>query len=184
VDTDRRILEAAAVVFDERGFHGASMDELGSRAGLSGPAIYRHFAGKDEILATLFNEAMDELLSATAAVHDEPQRDLVRLVRHHVQFAVMRRHLVSVYQHEERSLVDPWRRQFARRRQQYVARWESVVAACAPGASPTTVAAGTQAYLGMIFSIALWPPAAAATENLADTIVALILDGLAGLNRS
>src|SRR5882757_1378371 len=114
------ILDTAAVVFYEKGFHGVGVDELGKRAGLSGPTLYRHFSGKDEILAALFNEAMDELVSATAAVHEDPVADLERLIRHHCEFAVSRRHLVSVYQREDRSLVDPWRRLFDRRRRQYV----------------------------------------------------------------
>jgi AcrR family transcriptional regulator len=180
MDTARRILDAAAVVFDERGFHGAGMDELGARAGLSGPAIYRHFSGKDEILATLFDEAIDELLSATAIGHEDPVADLVRVIGHHVRFAVTRRHLVSVYQHEERSLVEPWKRQFVRRRQQYVVRWEAMIARCTPEVDARRIAVTTQAVLGLIFSIALWPAKLAATADLADVVVGLVLDGLPG----
>jgi AcrR family transcriptional regulator len=184
MSTERRILGAAAEVFHERGFHGAGMDEIGSRAGLSGPALYRHFSGKDEILATLFDEAIDELLSATAPVHDDPHRDLDRLIRHHVQFAVTRRHLVSVYQREDRSLVDPWKRQFSRRRDQYVARWETALTRCIPAADRGHVAAGTQSCLGLIFSIALWPTALSLLPNLGDLVVALVLEGVEGLGRS
>lgn len=181
MSTARRILDAAAAVFHERGYHGAGMDELGARAGLSGPAIYRHFSGKDEILATLFDEAIDELLSATATVHSDAVLDLVRVIRHHVQFAVSQRYLVSVYQHEERSLVQPWKRQFARRRQQYVSRWEAILSRCIPEAEPTRIAVGTQAILGSIFSIALWPPKLAGTDEIAELMVAMVLNGLPGL---
>ena len=72
VSRDRQILDTAAALFYEKGFHGVGVDEIGERVGISGPALYRHFSGKDEILATLFNEAMDELISATAVVYDEP----------------------------------------------------------------------------------------------------------------
>ncbi|MDT4914164.1 MAG: hypothetical protein QOC66_3292 [Pseudonocardiales bacterium] len=184
MSTDRRILDAAAAVFHERGFHGAGMDEIGARAGLTGPALYRHFSGKDEILATLFDEAIDELVSATAPVHDDPHRDLDRLIRHHVQYAVARWHLVSVYQREDRSLVDPWKRRFYRRRDQYVTRWESALARCIPNADARRVAAGTQGCLGLIFSIALWPPATAKLPNLGDLVVALVLEGIGGLDRA
>ncbi|HEY9523294.1 MAG TPA: TetR/AcrR family transcriptional regulator, partial [Thermopolyspora sp.] len=158
MDKDRKILDAAAVVFHEKGFHGAGVDELGKRAGLSGPALYRHFSGKDEILAALFNEAMDELVSATAVSHDDPFQDLDRLIRHHIGYTMSRRQLVDVFQCEERSLADPWKRHFAHRRRQYVARWETVVARCAPDADPEEIAAITQSILGLIFSIARWPP--------------------------
>jgi AcrR family transcriptional regulator len=176
------ILDAAAAVFYEKGFHGVGVDELGKRAGLSGPTLYRHFAGKDEILAALFNEAMDELVSATAMIHDDPRRDLERLIRHHVRYAVEQRQLVNVYQREDRSLVDPWKRLFAHRRRQYVARWEAVVARCVAGASQAEVAAVTQSCLGAIFSIAYWPPKTAKLPTLADLVVGFTIKGLSSLD--
>lgn len=153
-DRERLILATAADLFRDKGFHGASMDELGTRAGLSGPALYRHFAGKNEILAALFTEALDELVGATAALLPDPVADLRRLVRHHLDFTVGHRALVTVYQREDRALVDPWRTEFARRRRRYVERWEAAVARAAPEAQTTAVAAATQSCLATIFSLA------------------------------
>jgi AcrR family transcriptional regulator len=184
VDRDRKILDTAAAVFHEKGFHGVGVDELGTRAGLSGPALYRHFSGKDEILAALFNEALDQLLSATAPMYDDPDKDLERLVRHHVAFAVEHRHLVNVYQREDRSLVEPWKRLFDRRRRQYIAKWETAVARCYPKASKPEVAAGTQACLGVIFSIAYWPTTLAQTPTLADLVTSFAINGLSALHRN
>jgi AcrR family transcriptional regulator len=181
VDRERMILDAAATVFYEKGFHGVGVDELGTRAGMSGPTLYRYFSSKEEILAALFNEAMDELVSATAIVHDDPMADLARLIRHHVSYAVSQRQLVNVYQREDRSLTGPWKRHFNHRRKQYVTRWEAIVARCAPGATPDQVAALTQAVLGMIFSIADWPPQTAGIPGLAELIVGFTTQGLASI---
>jgi AcrR family transcriptional regulator len=175
------ILDAAATVFYEKGFHGVGVDELGKRAGLSGPTLYRYFSSKEEILAALFNEAMDELVSATAIVHEDPAADLARLIRHHVGYAVSQRQLVNVYQREDRSLTGPWRRHFNHRRKQYVARWEAIVGRCVPEAAPAQVAALTQSILGLIFSIAYWPPQTASAAGLADLIVVFSAQGLSGL---
>jgi AcrR family transcriptional regulator len=182
VDRERTILDTAAALFYEKGFHGVSVDELGRRAGLSGPTLYRYFSSKDEILAALFNEAMDELISASAIVHDDPVQDLGRLIRHHVGYAVSRRQLINVYQREDRSLVDPWRRHFSRRRTNYVTRWEAVVARCVPAASPAEVSAVTQSILGLIFSIAYWPPKTAGLPGLANLIVGFAREGLSSLD--
>ncbi|MEX1154949.1 TetR/AcrR family transcriptional regulator, partial [Parvibaculum sp.] len=46
----RRILEAALGLFSEEGFHGASMASLAKRAGIPVGTIYRHFAGKEELI--------------------------------------------------------------------------------------------------------------------------------------
>lgn len=179
---DRQILDAAAALFYEKGFHGVGVDEIGKQVGISGPALYRHFAGKDEILATLFNEAMDELISATAAVYDDPNRDLERLIRHHVDFSISHRHLVNVYQREDRSLVEPWRRHFDRRMRQYASRWEATLRRCFPDASDQHIAAGTQAALGLIHSVAYWPTKLVRGEgDLPDFLCRLVTEGLSTL---
>jgi AcrR family transcriptional regulator len=178
---DRQILDAAAALFYEKGFHGVGVDEIGERVGISGPALYRHFAGKDEILATLFNEAMDELISATAAVFDDPQRDLERLIRHHVGFSINNRHLVNVYQREDRSLVQPWRRHFDRRTRQYASRWEATLRRCFPDASDQHISAGTQAALGLIHSVAYWPAKLVRADDVPDFLCRLVTEGLSTL---
>lgn len=175
---DRAILDAAAVAFYEKGFHGVGVDELGTRAGLSGPSLYRHFSGKDEILATLLTEAMDELISATVPVYDDPARDLRRALEHHIEFAVRHRHLVNLYQREVRSLVDPWKRAFTRRRGQYTTRWESLFAHRFPGLDSANVAATTQACLGMIFSLSYWPARALKDVDMKPFLFELLTQGL------
>ena len=183
VDRHRRILDTAAELFYEKGFHGTSVDELGSRAGVSGPALYRQFAGKDEILAALLDEAMDILLSATDPVFEDPRADLERMIRHHVGFAVENRHLVNVNQREDRSLVAPFKRHFDHRRKQYVDGWESAIARFLPDATVAEVAVAAQACLGLIFSIAYWPGSAATFPSLEDRIVEITLAGFGVLGQ-
>jgi AcrR family transcriptional regulator len=156
-ERDLAILRAAGTAFHERGFHGVGMDELGSRAGLSGPSLYRHFSGKDEILATLLNRAMDDLMGATARPHGDARPDLRHAIDHHVRFALAQSHLVSVHQREVRNLVDPWAAAFARRMGDYTRAWERLVSDCRPDDSPERVAATTQASLALVFSVSGWP---------------------------
>ncbi|EWT07787.1 TetR family transcriptional regulator [Intrasporangium chromatireducens Q5-1] len=182
MDRDRQILETAAELFHEKGFHGASMDELGSRAGLSGPALYRHFAGKNEILAALFDLAMDELLDAAGTPDGtDPQEDLDRLIRHHVRFTIGNRHLVNVYYREGRSLVEPWRGRFGRRRERYVELWERHVARRYAQARAAEVSVATQACLGLIFSITTWPSGLLRGRSVEDLVVGLAISSLQAL---
>lgn len=181
MERDRRILDAAAALFFEKGFHGVGIDELGTRAGLSGPSIYRHFTSKNEILAALFDEALDELMAATAPVYDDPVADLRRMVRHHIDFALAKRPLVNVYQREERSLEDPWRRMFARRRRSYVARWETAVARLVPDATPAQVSVLSQSCLSSILSIAYWPQRLLSVRGLPDLVEEFVQRGIGTL---
>lgn len=51
-----RLLEAAANVFAERGFGGATMQEVGERAGVTKGGVYFHFRGKEELFFAVFDE--------------------------------------------------------------------------------------------------------------------------------
>ena len=52
-DRHAAILREAARLFAERGFSGVSLEDLGGAAGVSGPAVYRHFAGKQALLGAI-----------------------------------------------------------------------------------------------------------------------------------
>lgn len=45
-----QLLSAAALLFRRRGYHAVSVDTIGAAVGLSGPAVYRHFPGKQALL--------------------------------------------------------------------------------------------------------------------------------------
>ena len=64
-DPDRRekILAAAGEQFARRGYHAASLAEIGSAAGIVGSGVYRHFTSKSAILVALLEQVMDRLLA-------------------------------------------------------------------------------------------------------------------------
>src|SRR3954453_7701256 len=91
--TNRRdqILREAARLFAERGFHGVGVDEIGAAVGISGPGLYRHFAGKDPMLPELLVGISGRLLTAgkaRVAEAPDPVGALDALVRGHIDFAL------------------------------------------------------------------------------------------------
>lgn len=56
--TRRRLLDAAETVFAQRGFHGASVEEIAREAGATTGALYANFAGKEELFLVLFEDAL------------------------------------------------------------------------------------------------------------------------------
>lgn len=68
VATSRRqqIIEIAAPLFAERGFHGVSIYDLGAAMGTSGAALYKHFASKDALLGAMLVDISERLLSEEA----------------------------------------------------------------------------------------------------------------------
>jgi AcrR family transcriptional regulator len=53
------VLQAAVEVFNERGYDGASMEDLSRRLGIAKSAIYHHVAGKEELLRMALDRALD-----------------------------------------------------------------------------------------------------------------------------
>jgi TetR/AcrR family transcriptional repressor of nem operon len=53
--TRRKIAEAAAPIFNRRGYEGSSLSELMEATGLKKGGIYRHFSSKEELAAEAFD---------------------------------------------------------------------------------------------------------------------------------
>jgi AcrR family transcriptional regulator len=84
--TRGRILRAGLALFAEHGFHGASIRELATAAGITSATLYAHYPAKDQVLADLVRIGHEELhtrLAEAAASAKEPARQLAALVRAH-----------------------------------------------------------------------------------------------------
>jgi AcrR family transcriptional regulator len=66
--TRARLLEGALDVFAQRGFHGASVEDICERAGFTRGAFYSNFGSKDELVLALFQATTDRLLEQIAAL--------------------------------------------------------------------------------------------------------------------
>lgn len=133
MSTEQSILEAAEQLFYERSFDGVGVAAIAGLAGVAPSAIYRHFEGKDEILAVLFDHAIDALQRLTAEQHSDPQAELAYLISGTVEFALGHDRLAAIWSREDHALVAPYRRRVQRRQKQYVDRWVTCLDSCYPG---------------------------------------------------
>lgn len=93
------LLNSAATLFAQRGFRGVSIEDLGAAAGVSGPAVYRHFNGKQALLDALLVGVSEDLLSGGQAVLDstpDAETALRALVTFHVDFALSKPDVIRV----------------------------------------------------------------------------------------
>ena len=65
--TREHLLAAAAEVFAERGFHGASLDEVAAVAGFTKGAVYSNFKNKEDLFLALFKANYDREMDALRA---------------------------------------------------------------------------------------------------------------------
>jgi AcrR family transcriptional regulator len=177
-----QILREAARLFAERGFHGVGVDEIGAAVGISGPGLYRHFAGKDAMLAELLVGISGQLLtgakrrvaeagSAEAGSAEAggaaPGAVLDSLIEGHIDFALDDRPLITLHDRELDRLRDSDRKLVRQLQRQYVELWVEVVRELYPGVSEPMARSAVHAVFGLLNSTPhLSRPSRAATAGL------------------
>jgi len=130
------ILEIAVGLFARHGYHGVSMDDIGSAAGVTGPALYHHFAGKEAMLAAALIPVSDGLLTGgreRVAEHPADLRaTLESLIDFHVDFALANPAVIALHLHELDRLPEEPRRQIRRLQRLYVEEWVAVLTGLRP----------------------------------------------------
>ncbi|WP_351228848.1 TetR/AcrR family transcriptional regulator [Streptomyces sp. NPDC002133] len=160
-DTSTRreqILREAARLFAERGFHGVGVDEIGAAVGISGPGLYRHFAGKDAMLAELLVGISGRLLDggrrrvAEADGDGGPEQVLASLIDGHIDFALDDRSLITLHDRELDRLRDSDRKLVRQLQRQYVELWVDVVRKLHPEVPEGQARAAVHAVFGLLNS--------------------------------
>ncbi|MBB5135094.1 AcrR family transcriptional regulator [Thermocatellispora tengchongensis] len=107
---DRRaqILRTAAALFHEHGYHGVGVDGIAAAVGISGPALYKHFRGKHDLLWHVIDSGLAAYEAASPA-------GLGELLDAMVALALERRELGVLWQRESRNLNAPERAEFRAR---------------------------------------------------------------------
>lgn len=167
--------EACALIF-ERGYEPVSIADIGAAAGVSGPAIYRHFASKAEILALLCNQTIDRLIELVGPRREDPAEELAALIEGQVRLTIAHWQLVRVFTDEERSLPDPIRRIVRRREREHAQRWVDALRKLAPESRVAELEMAAFAAVGMILSAARWPEALRRDAALAAMLTAAARD--------
>ncbi|WP_371658144.1 TetR/AcrR family transcriptional regulator [Streptomyces sp. NBC_00280] len=67
----RQILDGAALCFARNGFHATSMQDVLKEVDLSAGAVYRYFSGKEELIAAIVTEVLQEVGDAFEAVGEQ-----------------------------------------------------------------------------------------------------------------
>ncbi|MER6951609.1 TetR family transcriptional regulator [Nonomuraea sp. NPDC000554] len=116
------IIQAAARLFCERGYHNVGLSDIAAAVGISAPALYRHFRNKEDLLLHAVLDSFDEFEEAVVAA---PALDAS--LRALASVAVRRRDFGLLWQRETRNLPPALRDEALRRFRRTVARLASLV---------------------------------------------------------
>lgn len=70
IDTEQRILVAARVIFQQKGFSGARMDSIAQEAGVNKAMLHYYFRSKEKLFDGVFKEALGHFISKVITILD------------------------------------------------------------------------------------------------------------------
>ncbi|MFF3493248.1 TetR/AcrR family transcriptional regulator [Streptomyces sp. NPDC002795] len=144
-DRKQQIIAAASEQFRASGFHNVGISDIAEAVGISGPAVYRHFRGKQELLHATLADAIDK---NTESFHGE-YADLRELLDAVAAGTLERRH-TGVLWERELAHLPPEQRQELRAR--YVATIEPLRTAIA-ASRPDLTAGAVEVLLRAIIAV-------------------------------
>ena len=128
--TRESILEAAAHIFGEKGFHATSMQDIAEAVNLQKASLYYHFESKQEILIALLDYALDLINSRLEAVLGQsltPDEKLRQAMVSYLETIAENQSLSAVLLLEIRSLDPELRDRHAMRREKFERLWKDLI---------------------------------------------------------
>jgi AcrR family transcriptional regulator len=175
-----QILEAAATLFSERGYHATSMRDIGVAAGMLHGSLYSHIRTKEDLLHEIVLRAAEKFLAGVeeaAATGDSPEDALRAAMRAHIRVVAEDVDAARVFHHEWRALSGERLQEVLALRDRYEDLWDAIVGD-PPGRLPRKL---TRL---LVLSAANWvytwydPEGPLDPEQVADGFTDLLLRGL------
>lgn len=175
----QELLSIAAELFAARGFANVTVDEIGDAAGISGPALYHHFSGKEALLGEMLIDISEYLLRGGRDVVAQGGGDaLERLVRFHAEFAVHDRVLITVHFRDLVHATEADQRRVRQLQSRYALLWAEELRRRRP-LDARTAQAAVHATFGLINSTPFSARLAAA--DMVELLSAMAFDALAAV---
>lgn len=149
----QQLIDAAAELFRRHGYHGVSVNDIAAAAGVTGPAVYRHFRGKQDVLGHVLLSGLDRFGQVTgqALARDRPLPALVEAVS---ALAVDRREVTALWRWEGRYLDKADQVTIRKRGSALMAGWVSALRDTRPELPPSDAELLSWAALSVFGSVA------------------------------
>jgi AcrR family transcriptional regulator len=155
--SDRRslLIAAAERLIAEHGFLAVRLEDIGAAAGVTGPAIYRHFPNKEAFLVELLVGISTRLLAGATDVvanADQASDALDGLIDFHLDFVFGEPDLIRIQDRDLAHLPAAAKRQVRRAQRQYVEIWVDVLRRLNAGSSEADARLMAHASFGLLNS--------------------------------
>jgi AcrR family transcriptional regulator len=136
------------------------MDDIGAAAGVTGPAIYRHFGAKASVLTAVFGRVIDAVTTDPDVLgelpgedEEEPASRLKYLVSTYAATVAGRRGLMAVFIREVHHLPAADRELLEQRQRALVGRWRSLLSRVHPDWDAERVRTAVHGAFGMLNAV-------------------------------
>ncbi len=179
------VLDAAAQVFRQKGFHGASMSDIAAAVNVQKASLYHHVTSKQEILLALLDRALamlTEHISSISSQNISPDQKLRLMIRGYLTGLAENADLTSVLLFEHRSLDKKSHTKHVPLRDKFEKLWRDVLD---EGVTQKTfdlkdTGLATRAIMGTLNWTLTWyhPDGPKSIEQIADEYSDFILKGM------
>jgi TetR/AcrR family transcriptional regulator, cholesterol catabolism regulator len=182
--TRERIIDAAIELFAAKGFHAASVADIGASADVQPGALYYHIRSKQELLWEILRRYTEQALQGAEAIKTadlDPVDKLRKLIGFHVEIIVEHRREVAIQVRDGGALTGHRAAELQALRYKVQDCWQRVLDdGHQTGRIRSADRAVVNGLLGMVNMIYLWyrPEAGDTVESIADHYCAMVLDGL------
>lgn len=184
------ILEAAALIFQQKGYHATSMQDIADAVDLKKGSLYHYVDSKQDILFALLNEALELILERLEYVAEQniPPEQKIRLAtRAYFSFLAENPSLSSVLLLEYRSLEEDYKKLHIPRRDQVDQIWQKCIAEGTAEGDFNVLEPGlvSKALLGVLNWTITWyrEDGPLSAEEIVDQFTELFLVGLLARNK-
>jgi len=179
------ILDAAAQVIRQKGFHGASMSDIAAAVNLQKASLYHHVSSKQEILLALLDRALGLLTERIGAVANQEisaDQKLRQMIKAYLQSLAENPDLSSVLLFEHRSLDKKSHARHIPNRDRFERLWRDVViqGVSAKIFAYSDVGLAVRGLMGVMNWTLTWysPDGPMSIEKIADQYADLFFNGL------
>jgi len=179
------ILDAAAQVIRQKGFHGASMADIAEAVKLQKASLYHHVNSKQEILLALLDRALEMLFEQIDIIAKQPlpaDEKLHRMIQTYLRLLAENSDLSAVLLFEHRSLEADQHARHIPNRDRFESLWRDVIAdGVREGLFNCPDAAlAVRALMGILNWTLTWyhPDGSLSIEQIADQYTDLLQNGL------
>ncbi|MGD8603541.1 MAG: TetR/AcrR family transcriptional regulator [Anaerolineales bacterium] len=124
------IIQAAAQIFRQKGYHGTSMQDIADSVQLQKASLYHHVSSKQEILLSILDQALEGLiedLEQIVASQLPADQKLRKAMQSYIERMMQDTDLAAVLLLEYRSLEPDQRQDHVARRDKYESLWRQIV---------------------------------------------------------